>query len=218
MNVWIKSLIDLVYPVEPPPDDLPILKEPFCQLCANPIEGEVDHVHSCHNCDGREWSISQGRSAYHFKDYIRETILGFKYKQQFYHLLQLAEWLEQGYIRFYRNETFDAIVPVPLHPVKKFLRGFNQSEELARILSKKIHVPVLHCIKKTKWMDTQTNYRRNQRIKSQLGAFKATKSVQDMKLLIIDDVMTTGATVDSCARALRKAGAKSVSALTVARG
>jgi ComF family protein len=109
----------------------------------------------------------------------------------------------------------DAVVPVPLHVLRQYSRGFNQAAELAE----GVGLPVLHALRRTRRTVTQTDLPEAQRHANVRDAFAVRRrvSVRGLVLVVIDDVSTTGATLDACARALLDAGAKEVRALTAAR-
>jgi ComF family protein len=113
-----------------------------------------------------------------------------------------------------------ALVPVPLHSARQREREFNQAEILARLLSKRSGIPLALCLQRTRYTTTQTRLDRHERMENLRGAFRVrhTPSVTGRHLILIDDVFTTGSTVEECARVLRAAGAASVRVLTVARG
>jgi len=114
----------------------------------------------------------------------------------------------------------DAIVPVPLHPVREKERGFNQSQVLAKRLSeiKKIQLLDKRLVK-VKNIPPQTSLQANERARNVRGAFKVKRpeTVKDKVILLVDDVYTTGSTLRECSLALREAGAKEVKAMTIAR-
>jgi ComF family protein len=115
------------------------------------------------------------------------------------------------------DEPFDAFVPVPLHWLKKFQRGFNQSELLAARLASRRRTPVLDALRRVKMTGAQAGLTNAARRRNVAGAFRARRRVDGLRLVLIDDVTTTGATASACASALKRAGAKSVTLLTVAR-
>ena len=118
-----------------------------------------------------------------------------------------------------RELSFDAIVPMPLHWRKRWQRGFNQSELLAREIGRRWHVPVRALVRRRKSTMPQAGLTSAQRRKNVEGAFKSGKRspLKGMRLLLIDDVLTTGATASACARALKRAGAAQVTFLALAR-
>jgi ComF family protein len=117
------------------------------------------------------------------------------------------------------DQRYDAIVPVPLHWRKRWERGFNQSAILSKHLSKGAGIPVVDALFRKRPTATQAGLASAGRRRNVAGAFeaKAGAKVVDANVLLIDDVMTTGATASACASALKRGGAKSVSLLTLAR-
>ena len=111
------------------------------------------------------------------------------------------------------------LVPVPLHPLRHFTRGYNQAVVVARYLSRELHKPVSRPLKRIRNTESQTNLRsRQKRIENLEDAFHlhSSASIHDKRVLIIDDVMTTGATLQSVARALKPANPAALDALVIA--
>ncbi len=117
---------------------------------------------------------------------------------------------------FNASPTWDAIVPVPLHWTRKWSRGFNQSLILARSVSKSTGLPVLSALRRIKRTKDQTHLSREERLANVRGAFRVARDVDGKKLLLLDDVTTTGATLEECRRVLAEAGATKISAAVVA--
>ena len=117
------------------------------------------------------------------------------------------------------EEKFDAIVPVPLHWLRRWHRGFNQSEILARSLGKHLGVPLLSALRRTRSTRVQAGLSNTARRQNVAQAFRSRRrqTVAGMRILLVDDVMTTGSTAAACARALKQAGAARVTLATVAR-
>ena len=117
------------------------------------------------------------------------------------------------------DEPFDAVAPIPLHWARHFQRGFNQAELLAGEIARRRSIPVLRAVRRVRATRTQTGLSNAKRRQNVAGAFRARRrcSVRGLRILLVDDVMTTGATGSACAAALKRAGAKSVTLLTVAR-
>ena len=118
-------------------------------------------------------------------------------------------------------KNYDAFVYVPLHWWRQMRRGFNPSHLLAHALGKKFGTPVLHCLKKSRATTPQTKLTQKERLENVHNAFsfrsRQIKHIADKKLLLIDDVLTTGSTINECAKVLKKSGAGRVDVLTLAR-
>jgi ComF family protein len=118
-----------------------------------------------------------------------------------------------------RETSFDVIVPMPLHWFKKWQRGFNQADILAREIGKKWNVPVRNVIRRKKATRPQAGLTNAKRRLNMSGAFRIPRgrSLAGMRVLLVDDVVTTGATASACARVLKRAGAAHVALLALAR-
>ncbi len=117
-----------------------------------------------------------------------------------------------------RNERIDAIVPMPIHWTRRLSRGFNQSELLARELSRHTGLPVLTALQRTRRTRKQSDLTGAQRRRNVKGSFSASRNhVQGRRVLLVDDVLTTGSTVNEAAAELKRKGALRVAVLTVAR-
>jgi len=220
-EIW-ETLLDLIYPELPLPGGLVPVREPFCFLCGEPFSGELNPASVCTNCRGRRWYLRQARAAYRAEGAVLEAIHRFKYSKQFHWLPRLSGWLADGFERFYAtaDPVVDVLVPVPLHPLRRRERGFNQAEELARRLGRRYGLPVWKVLERRKATKTQASLRRSERLRNQRAAFALKRGfdVRGRRLLVIDDVFTTGSTINACAQVLHKAGAERIDALTVARG
>jgi competence protein ComFC len=197
------------------------IREPYCQQCSDPFEGAITQAFTCSMCQERRFRFQSAISTVCFDGVVREFVHRFKYEGQFYLRHPLADWLVGGLDdpRFL-GQTAEALVPVPLHSVRQREREFNQAEVLARLLSQRCGIPVIPCLKRTRYTSTQTRLDRWERMKNLRGAFELRRNarVQGRHLILIDDVFTTGSTVNECASVLRRAGAATVRVMTVARG
>jgi len=128
----------------------------------------------------------------------------------------LARFLSQA---LPRDRRFDVVVPMPLHWRRRWSRGFNQSQLLAREIGRLWNVPVRNLVRRRRATAPQAGLSAAQRSQNVRGAFQAFKpaGLQGMSVLLIDDVLTTGATAAACARAMKRAGASHVSLLALAR-
>ena len=114
-------------------------------------------------------------------------------------------------------DDIDAVLPVPLHWRRRWFRGFNQAEELARPVAKQLDVPVLRNVRRRRATPFQSGLTARERARNLRSAFVVRGSLQHQHVLIIDDIITTGTTVHQIARVLKRAGVDKVSALAVAR-
>jgi ComF family protein len=155
-------------------------------------------------------------AAYSYSAYdgvVRRLIHLYKYER----IRSLARPLADLLLRALpRDERFDCMVPVPLHWMRRWKRGFNQSDLLARKLSRRTGIPVERALKRLRRTKVQAGLSNHARRNNMSRAFRA-RPVAGRRILLIDDVMTTGATATACAQALKKAGAARVALLTVAR-
>jgi len=118
-----------------------------------------------------------------------------------------------------RDQQFDLVVPMPLHWRRRWQRGFNQSELLARPTARRCGIPMVNAVRRTRSTAAQAGLSNARRRENVAGAFRVKKpqKVEGRRILLIDDVMTTGATASACAVALKRAGAGSVTLLALAR-
>jgi ComF family protein len=193
---------------------------PFCQKCSEPFEGSIDVDFACANCAHRTIYFDAAVAAYRGRGIVRDVIHEFKYNRQVHLRHLLARWLCAALDdERLRNHDFDVIVPVPLHSARQRERGFNQANLLAKVLSRYISVPCRHLLKRIRYTTTQTALDRSERMENLHNAFRLRKNadVRGLRVLLIDDVLTTGSTLSECARVLKGAGAISVHAATAAR-
>jgi competence protein ComFC len=194
---------------------------PFCDRCGLPYEGDIPNSFRCANCDGLDFGFSFARSAVRANAMMLDIIHRYKYN----HALWFEPFLEDLLARQARpalaGAGWDVIVPVPLHPLKMRQRQFNQAERLARCLGRVLDLPVnARAVRRVQFTETQTKLSRPERAANVSAAFapQAGQDLHGQKVILVDDVMTTGATTSACAKALRKAGAGDVCVWTVARG
>ena len=159
-------------------------------------------------------------AAYCGRGIVREIIHEFKYARQMHLRYLIARWLRAALDdERLRDVSFDLIVPVPLHPARQRERGFNQATLLAESLSAETSLPSRLVLDRIRYTTTQTALDRSERMENLHNAFRLRKNadVRGLRVLLIDDVLTTGSTLSECARVLKRAGAISVHAATAAR-
>lgn len=183
------------------------------------IAGRVDHAFECNQCREHPPAYNQARSLYRYEGGVRTAIHALKYHRDFSVVPDLARLLAAGAKVHVREPESYALSAVPLHARKLRERGFNQSLELARHMRKWFPgQEVWTGIRRVKYTETQTHLTAAARRSNVRGAFRVKSKTVPGKILLIDDVMTTGSTVDACARALKKGGAEEVRVITLARG
>jgi ComF family protein len=196
------------------------IEAPFCERCGLPFDGEMTHPFQCANCQDVRLHFRSARSAVVANGIILDVIHRYKYNQALYFEAFLAELLISRAAPVLAAEPWDFIVPVPLFPVKQREREFNQAQRLAAQLARSVNIPVNNrLLRRVKATKTQTKLTREQRAENVHGAFAfcGRKPLNGEKIVLLDDVMTTGATTNSCARALQKAGAGEICVWTAAR-
>ena len=194
---------------------------PFCQRCSEPFDGAITGEFTCANCADRTLHFDCAVSRYLSRGVVREFVHRFKYDRHFYLRHPLADWLAAALDdERIRAQPIGALVPVPLHSARFREREFNQADVLAELLAQRTGTPLLRALKRIRYTTTQTRLDRHERMENLRNAFRVrqTSAVQNRHLVLVDDVFTTGSTVDECARVLRAAGAASVRVVTVARG
>ncbi len=197
------------------------IRPPFCERCGLPFEGDITTKLSCTNCQELELHFSSARSAVVAKTVVLEAIHRFKYSHALWFENFLADLLVRAAAPVLTGQDWDCIVPVPLHPLKLREREFNQAERLAAYLSRATKIPLNRkSLQRVNFTATQTLLNREQRAANMNNAFIATDQPRLLKkrIVLVDDVFTTGATTNACAQALRQAGAAEVCVWTVARG
>src|SRR5207302_4555483 len=193
---------------------------PFCQKCSEPFEGSITSEFTCANCAHRTIYFDAAVSAYRGRGIVRQIIHEFKYGRQIHLRHLVGRWLNSALDdERLRQSHFDVIVPVPLHPTRQRERGFNQASLLAELLSAQTSSPARPFLERIRYTTTQTALDRSERMENLHNAFRLRKNadVRGLRVLLIDDVLTTGSTLSECARVLKRAGAISVHAATAAR-
>lgn len=211
-------------------DELPWVEAPYCQVCGETYEGDLAREFRCMNCQGRRLAFEFAVAACHADGAVRELVHKFKYERRLHLRGALAELL----LRPLADPRLAAedlggwlLVPVPLHAARETDREFNQSRELCRRLGRLTGIPVADVLARTRETDTQAHLARKERLKNLRGAFglrpgrpwRKPAALQGRRILLVDDVFTTGATTSECARVLlREGGAEKVVVITLARG
>ena len=197
------------------------IEAPFCNRCGLPFEGAITTTFECTNCREGDFHFGAARSAVVAREPVLEAIHRYKYHRA----LWLEPFLADLFIRQAKPELaaekWDFIVPVPLHATKQREREFNQAERLADCLSEATAIPVHKgLVRRVVDTRTQTLLSRPERVANVRKAFAMRRGelLNGERIVLVDDVFTTGATTSACARVLRQGGAGEVCVWTVARG
>jgi ComF family protein len=200
---------------------LSFIEGALCLRCGSPFEVDPGSDTICAACLARPHDFERARSLFRYDDASKPLILAFKHADRLDHAPAFASWLERTGRLLLADA--DMLVPVPLHRWKLWRRRYNQAALLAQGLARLSGVPheplVLQKRRPTKSQGEMPSAKARRR--NVLGAFRVADdhagAVRGRKLVLIDDVFTTGATLNACARALKRAGAARVDALTLAR-
>ncbi len=192
----------------------PWLPEAHCERCAAPFAAPQGGCHLCATCLQGSYALGKVWALGVYRGVLHDLIIRLKYRHQEWLASPLADQMFHGW----SGEGYDLVLPVPLHRRRLRQRGFNQAAWLARDLARHAHLqydPLR--LRKHRETVSQTELGREARIKNNATSFSVTGDVAGLTILLVDDVYTTGATLESCARVLQKAGAKEVDAYVVAR-
>jgi ComF family protein len=194
----------------------PFSAEFFCASCGTPFENAfpLDAEGRCALC---RHGLRGFDAAYCYGPYegrLREWIHLYKYGRVKTMAGPLIELLAAALPRY---ERLDCVVPVPLHWRRRWQRGFNQAELLARGIARKWHLPIVAALRRVRHTPTQTSLSNAARRRNVTAAFTGRGSVAGQRVLLVDDVLTTGSTAAACAAVLRRSGAARVVLLTAAR-
>ncbi len=193
----------------------------LCQCCGLKIEARVTHAFACSACRERPPAFDLARAAGRFSGVLRELLHQFKYNRATWLCRDLVDLLHGCMLAHMATESVDVVAPVPLHCQKLRDRGFNQAALLAAALAQRLDRPfAADLLARTRATPTQTRLHAAQRRKNVHNAFavRAPEWVRSRTILLVDDVMTTGATLSEAAATLKQAGAWRVWAVTAARG
>ncbi len=207
---------------------LTTVESPLCSCCGVPFESRHGVDHRCGECHTSPKHFRIARAPLVFEQVFAEVIHCFKYKGKIQLARPLAELLLMAFGYFWDKDSIDLVIPVPLHLKRLRKRGFNQAHLLIRnwkAVSEHVHFDVgdlqieNDILIRRVPTASQSGLGRKQRssnIKDAFGLLDAAK-INDKRILLVEDVYTTGATVDDCARVLRHHGAAQVDVLSLAR-
>ncbi len=193
---------------------LPLLTRPVCARCGQLL----DDKSSCSSCRKGSLRVAPIRAAFPFEDAVRAAIHALKYRGATEVVVPLARRMAEAW-QLHQFQS-DLLLPVPLHPARELKRGYNQSALLAQALGEQLGIPaVSQALRRVRDTKSQTKLKRDQRRENVAAAFACTldANFSGKVVTLVDDVATTGATLDACAVVLLAHGARSVNAFTLAR-
>ena len=224
----VNSGLDIIFPPQPlwmrlkanTQTALQMIDEPQCKICGFPFPYDLGADALCGNCMAKTPAYDHARAAFIYDAFSRGPILSFKHGGQTHGLSVFARQLKRAGRHLLTDA--DVIIPVPLHPKRLRKRRFNQAALLGRALMRLTAVSQdTRSLLRIKPTDSQDGKTASGRQRNMQGAFHVAEGreqfISGKNIILVDDVLTTGATVEACARTLRRAGAKRVDVLTLAR-
>lgn len=194
------------------------IKEPRCKKCGKPVRYEEQEY--CRDCQKHKFHYEQGRSLWIHKGAVPWSIYQFKYHNRRIYGEFYAQELYRLYEEWIRTWEIDLIIPVPLHRNRRRKRGYNQAEIVAKHLGKLMNIPVdTKAVVRNKYTEPQKILDNEERRKNLRDAFEVRKSeLKSRNILLIDDIYTTGSTIDEVAKILMEKRHNKIWFLTISIG
>lgn len=184
-----------------------LIHAPVCQKCGKPLRGPPDLIFTCIPCRHRRTYFRQARAAGVYDGSLREAIHSFKFGRRRALAEPLGRLMAEVAAADAMLSAAQLVVPIPLHPRRLRERGFNQAELLAAAVSKRLGVPMAaDVLTRTRSTEAQSGLTQDERRANVRGAFAATCQIDAARVLLVDDVLSTGFTASECARQLRQHG------------
>ena len=198
--------------------ELPWVAEPVCIRCGKPIASPEKAL--CADCARTDHAFTEGRAALLYEKGIRLSVNRMKFYNHREYLPFYAACMYAAHRGHLQKWNADCIIPVPMHPKKRTERGFDQAVLLARALSELCRIPVLEdVLVRTRYTKASRKLGREHRLANLRGAFTVRQRESlPQSVLLVDDIYTTGMTMDHAAAALRKAGVTQIYFLTLCTG
>jgi ComF family protein len=195
------------------------IEPPFCSVCGTPFLSKEILSHTCGACLSRRKYFTMARALGFYDGSLQEAIHRWKYERKTSLSRYFGRWMAEGLCRHWDPNLFDLLIPVPLHPHRLRERGFNQAVLLVRELSRQTRIPFRkRILRKRKPTVPQVSLSGAEREKAVRGSFHVVgrEEMEGKSILLVDDVYTTGATVNECSKVLLAGGAERVDVLTLA--
>ena len=191
--------------------------EPSCFCCGKPLEKEEKEF--CGDCRKHPKSFRKGMALCVYNDEVKDSLAAIKYQNQKEYIQFYIAEIKKRKLKQLEDLKIDLILPVPLHKRKKRQRGFNQAMLFAQGIGELLHKPASGCVLiRTKYTKPLKSLNPQERLDSMEHSFWSSDEVKGKRILLVDDIYTTGATAESCTRALKSAGAEGVWVFCVAIG
>jgi ComF family protein len=201
-------------------EQIEFITYPLCPQCGLPLATERGSDHRCGSCIIHPPPFSAARAATIYNGHVQEMIHRFKYQNQVHLRRPLSLLTARHLSSFITHHQPEIVIPVPLHRKRLKDRGFNQALLIAESISTICTTPLIrHNLRRIRWTEPQISLKAEERASNLRGAFALhdSSAIKGKKVLLIDDVFTTGSTVIECAKTLKQGGAKEVVVITVAR-
>jgi ComF family protein len=195
------------------------IEPPFCSICGIPFISKEVESHPCGACVTHRKYFTMARALGAYEGSLQEAIHRWKYEGKTHLAFFFAEWMAEGLNRYWEPDSLDLLIPVPLHTHRLRERGFNQALLLVKELSRRTGISYRKTIlQKKKPTIPQVNLSGTEREKGLREAFHVVgkEELEGKSVLLVDDVYTTGATVNECSKVLLRGGAKRVDVLSLA--
>lgn len=195
-------------------ESLQVIQEPRCKKCSKPIENHEKEY--CYDCSTRVFQFEKGYALWVYDNQMKGSIAAFKYLGRREYVAFYTEEFIKYYGGIIKEMNPDAFVPVPLHYSKQRKRGFNQAELFACSLGKELNIPVWsHVLRRNRKTLPQKELNDKDRLKNLSQAFSVEKIQKSNlcninKIILVDDIYTTGSTIEACSRVLKRAGVKQI--------
>jgi len=239
INNYFAACVDLLYPRTCPVCRAPIdsadaavcrdcvaaisfLEQPVCGRCGRHVSISYSGAIGCAACAGEKLIADRVIALGIYEGGLKECIHAFKFGRK----ERLGAWVAEMMVSSLRRNQadmlgYDLVVPVPMHPAKRKERGFNQAEVMSRHLARLLAIPCNPgVIRRNVRGQTQSSLSRKDRFQNVAGAFQCASpnSVRGRRVLLVDDIFTTGATAAACSSLLKHSGAREITVLVAARG
>lgn len=234
LKIIYEDMLDIIYPPRCPlcdhvlkpgvlicqkcSEEVRTVKEPVCKRCGKPVECEQQEY--CTDCQKRPHMYCQGKAVFLYKEGIRRSMYRFKYSNRREYAVFYAKEAARLYGDWVKKNHIEVIVPIPMYRGKKKRRGYNQAEVFARALGRELKLPVNdRIVRRVRDTRPQKELNDRERRYNLKNAFQFTSDiVKYKKILLVDDIYTTGSTMDAVAESLLAGGVRTIYYICISIG